>query len=178
MVESMLKEFNILASTSRGFERYARSELRFLFEKIGDPSPTIERTGVSGLIAVKTSMDAIESIRRFRTLLRQSPYEFRFTLRIIPIEKVVHTDLETIQQAVEELISKIGENETFRVTVEKRFTSTHSKEIIEKVAASVKRKVNLAKPDKVILIEVVGGFTGVSVLKPEEILSVQKEKLL
>jgi tRNA acetyltransferase TAN1 len=174
----MLKEFNILASTSRGFERYARSELRFLFEKIGDSSPAIERTGVSGLIAVKTSMDAIEAIRRFRTLLRQSPYEFRFTLRIIPIEKVVHTDLETIQQAVEELISKIGENETFRVTVEKRFTSTHSKEIIEKVAASVKRKVNLAKPDKVILIEVVGGFTGVSVLNPEEILSVQKEKLL
>jgi tRNA acetyltransferase TAN1 len=64
------------------------------------------------------------------------------------------------------------------VTVEKRFTVTHSKEIIEKVAAGVKRKVNLTDPDKIILVEVVGGFTGVSVLNPEDILSVLKEKLL
>ena len=174
----MLREFNILATTSRGFEKYARSELRFLFEKIGDPSPAIERTGVSGLIAVKTDMDPVEAIRRLRALLQQSPYEFRFTLRIMPIEKVVPTQLDAIQQAVTELSCKIDEKETFRVTVEKRFTTTHSKEIIEKVAASIKRKVNLSNPDKVVLIEVVGGFTGVSVVNPQDIVSVQKEKLL
>ena len=174
----MLKEFNLLASTSRGYETYARTELRFLFEKIGDTAPAIERTGISGLIAAKTSMDAIEAISRFRAILCQSPYEFRFILRIIPIEKVVPTDLELIQQAVVELSSKIGENETFRVTVEKRFTATHTKDIVEKVAANVKKKVNLTRPDKIILIEVVGGLTGVSILKPEDILSVQKEKLL
>jgi tRNA acetyltransferase TAN1 len=174
----MLKEFNLLASTSRGYEKYARSELRFLFEKIGDTSPTIERTGVSGLIAVKTNLDAIDAIRQFRTILIQSPYEFRFILRIIPIERVVSTDLELIQQAVAELSIKIGENETFRVTVEKRFTTTHTKDIIEKVAVNVKRKVNLTQPDKIILIEIVGGLTGVSVVKPEDVVSVQKEKLL
>jgi tRNA acetyltransferase TAN1 len=176
--EHMLKEFNILATTSRGYEKYARSELRFLFEKIGDASPAIERTGVSGLIAVKTNMDTIEAIRRLRALLQQSPYEFRFTLRIIPIEKIVPTELEMIQQAVTELSSKIDENETFRVTVEKRFTTTHTKEIIEKVAASIKRKVNLTNPDKIVLIEIVGGLSGVSVLNPQDIVSVQKEKLL
>ena len=174
----MLKEFNLLASTSRGYETYARTELRFLFEKIGDTAPAIERTGISGLIAAKTNMDAVEAISRFRAILCQSPYEFRFILRIIPIEKVVHTDLELIQQAVAELSSKIGETETFRVTVEKRFTATHTKDIVEKVAANVKKKVNLTRPDKIILIEVVGGLTGVSVLRPEGILSVQKEKLL
>jgi len=62
--------------------------------------------------------------------------------------------------------------------VEKRFTTTHSKEIIEKVAAIIKRKVDLSNPDKVVLIEVVGAFTGVSVLNPQDIVSVQKEKLL
>jgi tRNA acetyltransferase TAN1 len=174
----MLKEFNFLASTSRGYETYARHELRFLFEKIGDTSPVIEKTGVSGLIAVKTSIDAIEAIRQLRAILHQSPYEFRFTLRIIPIEKVVRTDLDLIQQTVAELSSKIEENETFRVTVEKRFTGTHTQDIIEKVATNIKRKVNLTQPDKIILIEVVGGLTGVSVVKPEDILSVLKEKLL
>ena len=167
-----------MATSSRGFERNARSELRFLFEKIGDASPAIERTGVSGLIAVKTNVDAIEAIRLLRALLQPSPYEFRFTLRIIPIEKIVGTKLEMIQQAVIELSSRIKENETFRVTVEKRFTTIHSKEIIEKVAATIKRKVNLTNPDKVVLIEVVGALTGVSILSPQDILSVQKEKLL
>ncbi len=178
MVKHVLKEFNLLVTTSRGNEKYARSELRFLFEKMGETSPEIERTSISGLIAAKTSMDPFIAVRQLRTILVQSPYEFRFILRIIPIEKVVQTNLDLIQQTVAELSPKIGGNETFRITVEKRFTTTHTKDIIEKVAANVKRPVNLTKPDKIILIEIVGDLTGVSIAKPEDILSVLKEKLL
>jgi tRNA(Ser,Leu) C12 N-acetylase TAN1 len=38
--------------------------------------------------------------------------------------------------------------------------------------------VNLTKPDKILLVEVVGGLTGVSIAKPDEIISVLKEKVL
>ena len=174
----MHKEFNLLATTSRGYEAYARSELCFLFENIGDTTPTIEKTGISGLIAVRTNLDAIDVIRQFRAILRQRPYEFRYILRVVPVEKVVCTELNQIQQAVEELSSKIAEDETFRITVEKRFTTAHTKDIIEKVATNIKRKVNLTTPDKVVLIEVVGRLTGVSVINPQDVLSVLKEKLL
>lgn len=174
----MRGEFNLLATTSRGYESHARSELRFLLEKIGDTEAVFERTGISGLIAVKTSMDALDVISQFRAILHQHPYEFRFVLRVIPIEKVVQTNLEQIQRAVTELCPRIGEKETFRVTVEKRYTTAHSKDIIEKVAVNVKRKVNLTRPDKIILIEVLGGLTGISVIKPDGILLVLKEKLL
>jgi tRNA acetyltransferase TAN1 len=174
----MRREFNLLVTTSRGYESHARSELRYLLQEIGDSSPHVEKTGISGLIAVKTDLEALEAISQFRAIMRQRPYEFRFTLRVIPIEKVIQTDLEQIQTAVAELSSKIGENETFRVTVEKRFTTAHTKDIIEKVATNIKRKVNLTRPDKIVLIEVLGGLTGVSVIKPEDILSVLKEKLL
>ena|SRR5271157_80700 len=173
-----MKEFNLLATTSRGFEAQARSELQFLLEKIGDSTPVVERTGISGVIAVKTKIEAITAINQLRTVLHQTPYEFRFVLRVIPIEKVVQTDLEPIQSAVTELASNIGENETFRVTVEKRFTAMHSKDIVEKIASSIKRTVDLTKPDKIVLIEIVGKFTGISVIRPENTLSVQKEKLL
>ena len=174
----MLKEFNVLASTSRGFEKYARRELRFLFERIGDASPEIERSGVSGLIVIKANLNTFEVIRKLRALLIEVPYEFRFTLRVMPIERVVNTDLDMIQQTVTDLSSKIGETETFRITVEKRHTALHSNEIIEKVAMNIKRKVNLSHPDKIVLIEIVGGSTGISIIQPEELLSVQKEKLL
>jgi tRNA acetyltransferase TAN1 len=174
----MLKEFNLLATTSRGYESYARAELLSLFEKIGDDAPSVERTGISGLIAVKTVLNPFEVVEQFRRILQQRPYEFRYALRIIPIERVVRTDLTEIEKAVAELGSKIGEEKTFRLTLEKRCTAIHSREIIERAAANVKRKVDLAKPDRIILIEVVGGLTGLSLIEPRDVLSILKEKLL
>ena len=174
----MLRDFNLLATTSRGNEGNACSELWHLLGDIGDSAPTVDKTRVSGLIAVKTVFNSLEVIEKFREILRERPYEFRYTLRIIPIEKVVRTDLGEIQRAATDLSSKIGENETFRVTVEKRFTEASTQDIVEAAAANFERKVDLNNPDKILLIEVVGGFTGISVIKPDDILSVMKEKLL
>jgi tRNA acetyltransferase TAN1 len=174
----MLKDFNLLATTSRGNERDACSELSYLLREIGDSAPNVQKTGVSGLIAAKTALNPFEVIEKLRKILRERPYEFRYTLRIIPIEKVVRTDLDEIQPVTTELSSKIEENETFRVTLEKRFTTMPSRNIIEKVAANIERKVDLSKPDKILLIEVVGGLTGISVIKPDDIISVMKEKML
>ena len=177
-MQIVLKDFNLLATTYRRDEGHARSELRYLLEQIGDKAAVVDKTGVSGLIVAKTALDPYDVIRKFREILQERPYEFRYMLRVIPIEKVVHTGLEQIQDAVKELRPKVAEGETFRVKVEKRFTEAHSKDIIEAAAAPVKRKVNLSKPDKILLVEVVGGLTGVSVAKPDEVLSVLKEKVL
>ena len=174
----MFRDFNLLATTSRGNEDDVCSELWYLLNEVGDSAPTVDKTGVSGLIAVKTSFDPFEVVEKFREVLRERPYEFRYSLRIIPIEKVVRTDLEEIQRVASDLGSKIGEEETFRVTVEKRFTEVSTQDIIEAVAANIERRVDLNKPDKILLIEVVGGLTGMSVIKPDDILSVMKEKLL
>lgn len=174
----MLKDFNLLATTSRGNERDACSELSYLLGEIGDSAPNVEKTGVSGLIAANTAFNPFLVIEKLRKILHERPYEFRYALRIIPIEKVVRTDLGEIQRVAAELSSKIGENETFRVTVEKRFTAMPSRSIIEEVAANIERKVDLSKPDKILLIEVVGGLTGISVIKPDDIISIMKEKVL
>ena len=174
----MLRDFNLLATTSRGNEGDACSELWYLLGEIKDSAPNVDKTGVTGLIAAKTTFNPFEVITRLREILCERPYEFRYLLRIIPIEKVVRTDLDEIQDAVTELSSKIGETETFRVTVEKRFTEMHSRTIIEAAAANIKRKVDLDNPDKILLIEVVGGSTGISIIKADDILSVMKEKML
>ena len=172
----MLKEFNLLVTTTRGNEDNACSEIWYLLKEIGDEKAEVDRTGVSGLIAAKTSLNPFEVIAKFREILKERPYEFRYSLRIIPIEKVVKTRLEEIQKVSDELSRKIGENETFRVTVEKRFTEISTRDVIEAAASKIERKVNLEKPDKILLIEIVGGLTGISVIKPDDILSVTKEK--
>ena len=174
----MLRDFNLLATTSRGNEEDACSELWYLLGQIGDSASTVEKTGVAGLIAAKTAFNPFEVVEKFRKILGERPYEFRYTLRVIPVEKIVRTDLGEIQRVATELGLKIAENETFRVTVEKRFTTTSTQDIIEAAAANIERKVDLNKPDKILLIEVIGGLTGVSVIKPDDILSVMKEKVL
>ena len=172
----MLKDFNLLVTTARGSEEDACSEIWYLLGEIGDTTVKVERTGITGLISAKTMLDPFEVIEKFRQILKERPYEFRYSLRIIPVEKVVATDLDEIQRAIIEFGAKIKENESFRVTVEKRFTSTPTNAIVEVAANVIERRVDLTSPDKIVLIEVVGGLTGVSVLKPNEILSIAKER--
>lgn len=173
----MLRDFNLLITTSRGNEDEACSEIWYLLGEIGDTAVTVDKTGVAGLIAAKTAFNPFEVVEKLRAILKERPYEFRYTLRVIPIEKVVRTNLGEIQRVVTELAGKIKENETFRVTVEKRFTEISTTDLIEAAAAHVERKVNLNNPDKIIQVEVVGGLTGISVLKPTDILAVMKEKI-
>lgn len=174
----MLRDFNLLATTYRGFERKACFELELLLKKLGDGQADISRSGIAGLVAAKTLLDPIEAVKKLREILHDRPYEFRYILRLIPIEKVVRTDLSTIAEAAKELGLRIGEKETFRITVEKRFTAMSKLEIIEAVASNIKREVDLDKPDKVLLIEVVGGLTGLSLTGADGILSVLKEKMV
>ncbi len=175
----MINNFNLLATTARGNERPMCNELLFLLqEQLGDAEAQVSKTKVRGLIVGKTALDPCVVIEKFRAILQERPYEFRYALRILPIEQVVQTDLDEIKHATAELATGIGENETFRVTVEKRFTSLHSKDIIEAAAGDIKRKADLENPDKILLIEVLGALTGLSLLKPIDILAVVKEKML
>jgi tRNA acetyltransferase TAN1 len=175
----LLKDFNLLATTSRGNEKQMCSELSYLLkEELGDPAPEVDKTGIRGLVVAETSLNAREVIEKFRAVLQERPYEFRYALRIIPVERVVPTDIDEVKRVASELSANIGENETFRVTVEKRFTSLHSRDLIEAAATGIDRKVDLENPDKILLIEVVGGLTGMSLIKPSDVLAVVKEKML
>ena len=175
----MIAGFNILATTSRGNERPMINEILYLLkDELGDSEAQAAKTKIRGLIVAKTSGDPCTAIEKFRAILKERPYEFRYALRILPIERVVQTDLEEIKKASAELATKIGENETFRVTIEKRFTTLHTKDLIEAAVGAIKNKVNLETPDKILLVEVLGALTGLSLLKPNDILAVIKEKML
>lgn len=175
----MITGFNLIATTSRGNERPMINEILYLLkEEVGDSEAQAAKTKIRGLIVAKTTHDPLNVIEKFHALLKERPYEFRYALRILPIDQVVPTDLAKIKGATAELAKKISENETFRVTVEKRFTTLHTKDLIEAAAGDIKNRVNLENPDKILLIEVLGALTGLSLLKPSDILGVVKEKLL
>lgn len=172
----VMEDFNLLVSTSKGNENNACSEIWFLLGELGDREALVDKTEVAGLVVAKTKLDPFKVIEGLRQILRERPWEFRYVLKVIPIEVVVRTRIEEIKRAAASLHHKIAENETFRVTVEKRHSEISTKEIIDAAVENLNRKVNLENPDKIILIEVLGRLTGVSVIKPTDILSVVKEK--
>jgi tRNA acetyltransferase TAN1 len=172
----MLRDFNLIVTTARGNEEDVCSEIWYLLGEIGDTAAEIEKTAVKGLIVARTALDPFDVIAAFRGTLRERPREFRYSLRIIPIERVVQTDLEEIQEVATELASKIRADETFRVTVEKRFSEISSSEIIQAAAANIDRKVSLENPNRIVLVEVIGELAGVSVIAPADILPIGKER--
>ncbi len=172
----MLEDFNLLVSSARGNERDANSELWYLIGELGDRTVATDYTPVSGLTVAKTNLDPIRIVSQLRTILRERPWEFRYILKVKPVKKVVRTDIEQITSAVADLASSIMEEETFRISVEKRQNRLSSKEVIEAVAARVPRKVDLQNPKKIVLVEIIGPVAGLSVVDPTGILGVEREK--
>ena len=96
----MINGFNLLATTSRGNERAMINEILFMLkEELGDIEAQAAKTKIRGLIVAKTTLDPFTVIEKFRGIIKERPYEFRYALRILPIEKVVPTDLEEIKKA-------------------------------------------------------------------------------
>ncbi|RLF15675.1 MAG: hypothetical protein DRJ66_04055 [Thermoprotei archaeon] len=172
-----IPDFNLLVSTGRMREFDCRSELIYLLSEIGDDSATAKASGIPGLVLAKTSLNPFEAIRRLKELAKKRPWEFRFTLKLIPIEKVVPTEFDLIVQAATELAnSKISPEEKYRITINKRFTNIDRRKLIEAIAKHIPRKVDLEHPDKIVQIEILGGITGISVITPNDIVSIVKLK--
>ena len=108
--------------------------------------------------------------------VRSEPFKVRFILRIIPVNRVVDTKLDDIVKAVKDLSSAIGPGETFRITIEARDSPYSDKELINAIADAVDRKVSLDSPDKVVLLEIFGEYSGIAVISPHDIVSIQKLK--
>lgn len=162
----------LLITTARGEEFPGKFEAEEVLSSLGVKAK-VEETGIRGLLFAEVD-DALKAVRGISSLLKEKSELFLHTIRYIPLERVVKTRLEEIGNAAEELAAKIGEKESFRITVEKRHTGLHSREIIEEVAKGINRKVDLKNPDWIVLIEIFGAKAGVSVIRPEEIVSTAK----
>ena len=47
-------------------------------------------------------------------------------------------------------------------------------EIIEILANLIDNKVNLKNPDKIVMVQILGDYTGISIIDPEDIISIPK----
>mgnify|MGYP002701162723 FL=1 len=131
---------------------------------------------MAGMITGQTKLDPIEVVGKMKEILLDEPWSIRYCLRVIPIQKIVETNLEKIEEGISSISDKIEDNESYRILIEKRNSDISSKEIITNIANQIKNKVSLDFPDKIILIEILGIVTGISLIKKSDILSLEKTK--
>ena len=167
---------NLIVTCARHLEPETEEELRGFLDEFGDSEPTVTITSMSGILTAETKLDPVKVVRKIKEMLLDEPWSVRYSLRIIPIQRVVETKMEEIEKIVEELAKNISKDEKYRISIEKRNSDMSSQEIITKIASKIKNQVSLEFPDKVVLIEILGNKTGISVLKKSDILSTEKTK--
>ncbi len=174
MRQEKLRRYNLLVACPRNRERAATSEIRyFIGDLLEDSELKVSRTPVSGLLACNTSLDPFRVITHLREFAVENPYQFRFAIRFTPLQECVDSELEEIVKAAERLLPNIGNEESFRVSVRRRHTQLDNMEVVIAVASVIPRRVNLDGPDKTVLVEIVGDWTGLSVLdEKNDILSI------
>ncbi|MFB5623536.1 MAG: THUMP domain-containing protein [Nitrosopumilus sp.] len=167
---------NLIVTCPRHLEPETEEELMSILGEFGDSEVKVSITNMSGILTAETQLDPIEVVKKIKDMLLDEPWSVRYCKRIIPIQKVIESNIDEIEKSVAELSSQILEDETYRISIEKRNSDLSSKEMITKIADKIKNKVSLEFPDKILLIEILGNKTGISVLKKSDILSTEKTK--
>ena len=167
---------NLIITCARHLEEETEDELRDILDELGDSEIEVSISDMSGILTAQTKLDPIEVVKKMKEMLLDQPWSIRYCLRIIPIQKVIETKIEVIEMEISNISNQILDGETYRILIEKRNSDISSKEIITKIAHEIKNKVSLDFPDKIILIEILGGMTGISILKEVDILSIEKTK--
>jgi len=167
---------NLLITCARHFEFETQNEIRTILEELGDEHPNIVVTRLSGILKVETTIEPFQVVKKIKNMIITEPWSIRYCLRVIPIQVITDTNLESISTKVNSLIGRIKKDQTYRITVEKRNSNISSDKIISKIANNIQNKVSLEESDWIVLIEILGNEAGVAVLKAEDILSVQKAK--
>ena len=167
---------NLIVTCPRHFEHDTAKEIESVFEKIGFEMPEITITEMSGILTVKTEHEPVEIVSIVSKIIEDEPWFIRYSQRIIPIHKTTISQIKEIVASIEKIKDTIKEEQTYRITIEKRHSELSSKELITEIANIITNKVSLENPDWVVLVEILGAKTGVSIIKPDDIISIEKKK--
>lgn len=170
----MIDKFNLIVSTGTDFEIQAESELWFNLLSVGDKSPIIFKSEISGIILAYSSIDPKILINYLHDILvYKNPNYCQFIQKIIPIHEVTTSEVNSIRESSLKLIKNHPyciPNSEYRITIRKRRTKLESKELIDAIADSLKFKVNLQNYNWRLQIEIIGNYTGLAILRDSDVL--------
>lgn len=162
---------NLIITCPRHMEPDAAREAADVFGKMGDEGFASKQTGISGIITGHTALDPTDSSIRVGKMVAEEPWSVRYMRRIIPVHSTVRTDIGAILDAASALAERIGPDQTYRVSVEKRNSDISGRDIIRRIAEGMPNTVSLENPEITLQVEILGGITCLSLIRPGDIFS-------
>ncbi|MBD3188891.1 RNA-binding protein [Candidatus Bathyarchaeota archaeon] len=153
------------------------AELDFIMHQLyPDHQFNYGKTIVKGLIWGNViDVDPVEVISRLKDFINTMDFKLQFILKLVPIQEVLETNLQELSAFIQENMEKIGPSESFKIVVRKRRVNLHSIDIIDEIAKDINRNVDLDNPDKIIRLEIIGKYTGISILEKGQIFSLGRK---
>jgi len=167
---------NLLVTCARNLETETKKEIEKILDDLGDQQSEILNVGMRGILMVNTNVEPSKIITWIKDKVVEEPWLIRYCLRMIPIQIITETKMSKITENIIELKNVIKQNDSYRITIEKRNTDMSSTEMITEIAKIFPNEVSLNQPDWIVLIEILGDNTGISILKDSEMFSLDKAK--
>ncbi|MDA4136212.1 MAG: THUMP domain-containing protein [Thaumarchaeota archaeon] len=166
---------NLILTSQKGSEAKASAEFKEIALQHGLRKLHVEKSDFDGLLEVDIE-DPRGFIAFLRDYVRSEPFRVHFIQRVIPVDLVVDTILEQIKEAAKQLGEQIGKSETFKIEIDERDSPYSRKQLIDAIADVVDRKVSLESPDKVLQVEILGEYSALCLVRPDEMISITKLK--
>ncbi len=162
--------FNLLVSTGRGLEERCIDTLREIMGDV-DEGFSAHPARFSGLVTAAATIPSRDAVRHIAEVVEREPWHNLIVKRVVPVDLVVLTDEARIVDGFRELLKMRPPHpsESFRVTLRRRGARLDRDRLIRSVADLFDNRVDLERPDLEARIEVLGGETGLSILRRGEI---------
>jgi tRNA(Ser,Leu) C12 N-acetylase TAN1 len=169
-------KFNMLVTYDPNHRGLAETELKEVFKQAGE-LPKIMATEVEGLFKVAVK-DARAAAKKITKLVQANPAVFATTHHYTPVDSWTKSDVNSMQQAVKKAADGIGNDEKWKMGLNKRhWDKMESTPLIIKLTEVVEKpNVDLSNPEKILQVEIIGGEAGIALLTPEELVDVPRLK--
>jgi len=163
-----MEEANLLISFSPTHQESAKSEIETVLKEIGEEFQILNIK--EGIAELKVK-DAREVIKKISAKLEQG-YSFEYLFKWWPVDVWCKAEIPEMQEKIKELQEKIGNEEKWKMELEKRRAKEeYPADLIIKLTEVIEKpKVDLTNPEKIIKVEIIEDKAAISLITQKDII--------
>ncbi|HVO77697.1 MAG TPA: THUMP domain-containing protein [Methanomassiliicoccales archaeon] len=170
-----MESYNLLVTYHGSLEGLGETEVRTRLQEAGAGLEELKRSDVEGVFLCKVSGDPKKVVADVRTICVGQPDLFHETHHWTPVERWVRTDMAEMAKAAGELGAGISPTDSWMLVLRKRKTPLHTMDLVKLLTDPIDRgRVDLKHPDKMLVVEIMGETTGMSLVAKDQLLDVNK----
>jgi len=166
--KKMAKTANLIVTFDPTKLESAKAEIMARLAEVKETPSIIKIEDGVAQVSVKDSKKAVSALKKIAIKNKDL---FSSTFNWVPIEQWCSAKMPEMQKVVREIQKSIAEKEKWKLELGLHKTELHQRDLIIKLTEVIdKPNVDLEKPAKIVMVEIIKNQAALSLLKPEELL--------